>query len=73
MISICITAEAFVALAKSFPMGWHAEGSLDGKDGYFLILPRGVADLLWAIRQPGETFSDIILRVASNRQQLKAA
>jgi hypothetical protein len=28
---------------------------------YLLILPRGVADLLRAIRQPGESFSDVIL------------
>jgi hypothetical protein len=70
MIPISITAEALVAIAKSFPMGWRAEGSLDGKGGYLLVLPRGVADLLRAIRQPGETFSDVILRVTSERRQL---
>jgi hypothetical protein len=73
MIPISITAEALVAIAKSFPMGWRAEGSLDGKGGYLLVLPRGVADLLRAIRQPGESFSDVILRVASDRRQLKSA
>jgi hypothetical protein len=72
MIPISITAEAFVAIAKSFPMGWRAEGRLDGKGGYLLVLPRGVADLLRAIRQPGESFSDVILRVVSDRR-LKSA
>jgi hypothetical protein len=56
MIPISISAEALVAIAKSFPMGWHAEGSLDGKGGCLLILPLGVAELLRAIRQPGEAF-----------------
>jgi hypothetical protein len=71
MIPISITAEALVAIAKSFPMGWRAEGRVDGRGGYLLILPRGVADLLRAIRRPGESFSDVILRVASDRQRLK--
>jgi hypothetical protein len=73
MIPISITAEALVAIAKSFPMGWRAEGRVDGKGGYLLVLPRGVADLLRAIKQPGESFSDVILRVASDRQRLNAA
>lgn len=73
MIPISITAEALVAIAKSFPMGWRAEGRVDGEGGYLLILPRGVAELLRAMRQPGESFSDVILRVASDRQRLKAA
>ena len=73
MIPISITAEAMVAIAKSFPMGWRAEDSVDGKGGCLLILPRAVADLLRAIRQPGESFSDVILKVASDRQRLDAA
>ena len=73
MVPISITAEAFLAVAKSFPMGWRAEGRLDGEGGYLLILPRGVAELLRAIRQPGESFSDVILKVASDRQRMTAA
>jgi hypothetical protein len=73
MIPISITAEAFVAIAKGFPMGWHAEGRLDGKGGYLLVLPRGVAELLRALRQPGESFSEVILRVAADRGRLKSA
>ena len=72
MIPISITVEAFVAVAQRFPMGWRAEGGLDGKGEYLLVLPRGVADLLRAIRQPGESFSDVILRVASDRRQLNS-
>ena len=48
-------------------MGWRAEGRLDGKGEYLLVLPRGTAELLRAIRQPGESFSDVILRVAADR------
>jgi hypothetical protein len=73
MIPISITAEAFLAIATSFPMGWRAEGSINGKGGYLLVLPRGVAELLRAIRQPGEGFSEVILRVAADRGRLKAA
>ena len=72
MIPISITTQALFAIASSFPMGWRAEGDLDGKDGYTLVLPRGVADLLSAIRQPGESFSDVILRVAADRQRLRS-
>jgi hypothetical protein len=46
MIPISITAEALVAIAKTFPMGWRAAGSSDGKGEYRLVLPRGVADSL---------------------------
>jgi hypothetical protein len=53
-------------------MGWRAEGSLDGTDGYTLMLPCGLAHLLSAMRQPGETFSDVILRVAADRQRLRS-
>ena len=72
MIPISITAEALAAIARSFPMGWRAEGRIGGKGGYLLMLPRGVADLLRAIRQPGESFSEVIVRVALDRQRLKS-
>jgi hypothetical protein len=45
MIPISITAKALFAIASSFPMGWRAEGSLDGTDGYTLMLPCGLAHL----------------------------
>jgi hypothetical protein len=72
MIPISITARALFAIASSFPMGWRAQGCVDGKDGYTLVLPLGLADLLSAIRQPGESFSDVILRVAADRQRLSS-
>jgi hypothetical protein len=53
-------------------MGWRAEGRIDGRGGYLLVLPRGVADLLRAIRQPDESFSEVIVRVALDRQRLKS-
>jgi hypothetical protein len=36
----------------------------DGKGGYLVTLPRGVLDRLKALRGPGESYSDVILRVA---------
>jgi hypothetical protein len=72
LVPIAITSQALFGIASTFPMGWRAEGSPDGKGSYTLMLPRGLADLLSAIRQPGETFSDVILRVAADRKRLRS-
>jgi hypothetical protein len=64
MITISITAEAFAAIAATFPEEWRAEARPDEKGGYLLTLPHSVIDLLKAIRGPGESYSDVITRVA---------
>jgi hypothetical protein len=36
----------------------------DGKGDYLVTLPRGVIDRLAAMRGPGESYSDVIIRIA---------
>jgi hypothetical protein len=38
--------------------------SLDGKGGYLVTLGRRVVDQLKAVRGPGESYSDVTLRLA---------
>jgi len=37
----------------------------DGKGGLLIVLPHGVLDRLKALRGAGESYSDVIVRVAS--------
>jgi hypothetical protein len=37
----------------------------DGKGGYLVTLPHGVLDRLRAVRGPGDSYSNVIIRVAS--------
>ena len=39
-------------------------GVSDGKGGYLVVLPHGVIDRLKAMRGAGESYSDVILRIA---------
>ncbi len=36
----------------------------DGKGGYLMVLPHAILDHLTALRGPGESYSDVIIRVA---------
>ena len=36
----------------------------DGKGGYFVTLPHGVVDRLNYLREPGQSYSEVILRSA---------
>jgi hypothetical protein len=65
MVTISITAEALAAIAATLPEGREAERRPDGKGAYFVTLPRGVLDRLKAMRAPGESYSDAILRLAT--------
>jgi hypothetical protein len=64
MKTISITAEASAAIEAAFPGDWSAEIRPDGKDGYLLTLPDGTVDLMKGLRGPGETYSDVLLRLA---------
>jgi hypothetical protein len=64
MTTISITAEASAAIEAAFPGDWRNEIRLDGKGGYVLTLPEGMIALLDAIRSPGESYSDAIIRIA---------
>jgi hypothetical protein len=70
MIRIAITAAAFDAIAKSLPFGsvmYEAKTTSDGER--FIWLERLALSKLHALRQPGEGYSEVILRMA----QIEAA
>jgi hypothetical protein len=60
MIAITISDEAYSAIAFILPAG-HAVEPHDGQCK--LWLPRTFVNHLRALRAPGETFSDVILRL----------
>jgi hypothetical protein len=64
VVTISITAEALVAIAATLPDTREADARPDGKGGYLIVLPHAVLDRLKAMRGPGESYSDVILRLA---------
>ena len=63
MIGITISGKAYATLAAALPGSTVAdELAPDGE--YRLWLPPDVVNRLRALRAPGETFSDLILRLA---------
>jgi hypothetical protein len=68
MISISITPEAFEAIRATLPHGDAAPST--GLDGLITIwLDRQFVDLLGLMRGPGESYSDVILRLAKASQE----
>ena len=59
-----ISAEALDPMAVSLPDGREADRRPDGKGGYFITLPHGVVDQLNYLRGPGQSYGDVIIRVA---------
>ena len=64
MMTISITAEACVAIKATFAGDWSADIRPDGKGGYLLTLPDGMIDLLEATRSLGDSYSDVLIRLA---------
>jgi hypothetical protein len=64
MIGITISGKAYAALAAALPAGSTVGGELAPDGEYRLWLPSDVVNHLRALRAPGETFSDVILRLA---------
>jgi hypothetical protein len=64
VITISITSRAFDAIAVTLPDGRKPELCPDGKGSFFVTLPNGVLDRLRALRGPGESYSDVIVRLA---------
>jgi predicted CopG family antitoxin len=62
MIGITISAEAYAAIS-ALPAGSAAEQEIAPEREYRVWLPRAVVNRLRALREPGETFSDVILRL----------
>jgi hypothetical protein len=64
MVTISISEEAFVSITGNLPKKIRAESRPDGKGGYLLMLPRPTLNRLARLLEPGENYSDVILRVA---------
>jgi predicted CopG family antitoxin len=63
MATISISAEAYLAIVATMPEGSYT-ALRDDRGGYAIILDRMVLDHLKAMRAPGESYSDVILRLA---------
>ena len=69
MVRIAITQAAFDAIARTMPFGSvNFEAGVDDKGERYVWLPRAVVERLWALRGPGESFSDVILRMAKDER-----
>ena len=64
MVTISITFDAFAAIASALPLGSPVEGRPDGNGGFLVTLDRRALDQLKAKRRSGESYSDVILRLA---------
>jgi hypothetical protein len=69
MVTIAITPEAFTIIRAALPHGCKIELRPDGYGGYVVTLPNGVLDRLKAMRCPGESYSDPIIRVARGEEE----
>jgi hypothetical protein len=66
MIRIAISQAAFEALARTLPFGNVSFENATNEHGERLIwLEPVVVDRLKALRGPGESYSDVILRLAA--------
>jgi hypothetical protein len=65
MVTIAITAEAFAIIMARLPDGYKAKLSPDANGGFVVTLPNGILDRLEAFRGPRESYSDVILRLAT--------
>ena len=64
MIRIAITSAAFEAITTTLPLGSVGfEPEVDAKGERLVWLETVVVDRLTAMRMPGESFSDVILRL----------
>jgi hypothetical protein len=68
VIRIAITAEAFEAIKATMSLGSVGyENARTASGGYFLWLDQRTVDKLKAARQPGEGYSETIIRLAADR------
>jgi hypothetical protein len=66
MIRIAITQAAFDAIAATLPLGSVGYENETNEKGERLIwLDHGVVSRLRAMRGPGESYSDVIIRLAA--------
>ncbi len=65
MVAIGITAEAFASMVATLADGSKTDAGPDGKGGHSIVLPHAVLNRLKAMRGPSESYSDVILRLAT--------
>jgi hypothetical protein len=64
MIRVEITAAAYEALARTLNPDSLIDPQPSPTGGFYLWLTRTILDLFSAARDPGESYSDVILRLA---------
>jgi hypothetical protein len=64
MIGITISGTAYAAILSMLPAGSIGETRIAPEGQYRIWLPRDVVERLRALRQSGESFSSVILRLA---------
>jgi hypothetical protein len=64
MVTIAITPRGLRGDRGELPEGSKAEARPDGKGDYLVALPHCVIDRLKALRGPGDSYSDVIIRIA---------
>ena len=68
MVRIAISRAAFDAIASTMPLGRVSfENKIDEHGDRLVWLDRAVVDRLRSLRGPGQSFSDVILRLAGRR------
>ena len=66
MICVGITAAAFEAIASTLPLGnVRYENQINERGERLIWLEPNVVDRLRAMRGPGESYSDVILRMTA--------
>jgi hypothetical protein len=70
MIRIAITQAAFEAVASTLPLGSVGyENHVNERGERYVWLPPNVVNRLRAMHGPGESYSDVILRIAEETTQ----
>lgn len=67
VIRIAITPVAYAAIAQALPSSVGIERERTQNGDIYIWLDPGVATKLKALRGPGQSYSDVILRLAANR------
>jgi hypothetical protein len=74
MVRIAITLAAFEAIARTLPLGSVGyENEANGRGERYVWLDHAVVSRLRAMRGPGESYSDVILRLAKETMLTKRA
>ena len=74
VVRIAISVDAFEAIARTLPVGSVGYEAEVNEEGERLIwLDRAVVDRLRALRGPGESYSDVILKLANETMPTKRA